>query len=201
MISAFLLLAMFLRRISSETPYKSSKLVFVSSGLLFFLLSAYVGAGLATWGRQDLIGLSFWSARRYFDLAHPLGAADRFPIVKAIHVIREQTNSDEPILVFPLDCQLYALAQRKLSGRHYAYYAGVFDAPRDQFETLQSIRNEMPALVILPSDRERRPNNSVSDALALRSRLAHRYLEDFIREHYPHVVYDDGQVLLLSKGS
>ena len=42
---------------------------------------------------------------------------------------------------------------------------------------------------------------AVTDDLALRSRLAHRYLEDFIREHYPHIVYDDGQVLLLSKGS
>ena len=36
--------------------------------------------GWRQWGRQDLIGLSSWSARRYFDLAHPLGAADRFPV-------------------------------------------------------------------------------------------------------------------------
>ena len=200
-VSAFLLLAMFLHRIAAETPHKFRKLAFVSSGLVYFLLLGYAGAGLAQWGRQDLIGLSSWSARRYFDLAHPLGAADRFPVVKAMRVIREQTDPGEPILVFPLDCQFYALAERKLSGRHYAYYAGVFDAPRYRVETLQSIRKEMPALVVLPSDHKRRPNEGISDDLVLRSRLAHRYLEDFIREHYPHIVYDDGEVLLLSRGS
>jgi hypothetical protein len=198
-ISVFLLLAIFLRRISSEIAYKSSRLAFVFSGLLFFLLSGWVGAGLARWGRLDLIGLSSWSARRYFDLAHPLGADDRYPVIKTIHVIREQTKLDEPILVFPLDCQLYTLAHRKLSGRHYAYYAGVFDAPRDQSETLKSICKEMPALVVLPSNKNRLPNDNVTDDLVSCSRLAHRYLEDFIREHYPHIVYEDGEALLLSK--
>jgi hypothetical protein len=199
-VCAFLLLAIYLHRITAKTPRRLGELVLVSSGLVYFLLVGYVGARLIEWGRQDLIGLSSWSAGRYVDLAHPLGSPDRFPLVKAIRVIRQQTDPAEPILVFPLDCQFYALAQRKLSGRLHAYYAGVFDAPVYRFETLQSIRKEMPALVVLPSDRNQPPNGGISDGLALRSRVAHHYLENFIRENYRRIVYDDGVIRLLGRG-
>lgn len=199
-VCAFLLLAMYLRRITAKTPRNFGELVLVTSGLVYFLLVGYVGARLTQWGRQDLIGLSSWSAGRYVDLAHPLDSTDRFPLVKAIRVIQQQTDPAESILVFPLDCQFYALAQRKLSGRLHAYYAGVFDAPLYRFDTLQAIRKEMPALVVLPSDRKPPPNREVSDELAVRSRVAHEYLETFIRQNYRRIVYDDGVIQLLGRG-
>jgi hypothetical protein len=176
-VCAFVLLAMYLNRIAANTPRKLGELALVTSGLVYFLVVGYVGAGLMQWGRQDLIGLSSWSAGRYVDLAHPLDSADRFPFVKAIRAIREKTDPAEPILVFPLDCQFYALAQRKLSGRLHAYYAGVFDAPLHQSASLQAIRKEMPSLVVLSSDRNQPPDGSISDVFALRSRAAHQYLE------------------------
>jgi hypothetical protein len=199
-VCAFLLLAMYLRRIAVKTRRKLGEFVLVFSGLVYFLTLGYVGARLMQWGRQDLIGLSSWSTWRYVDLAHPLGSQDRFPLVKAIRVIRQQTDPAEPILVFPLDCQYYALAQRKLSGRLHAFYAGVFDAPLYHFDNLEAIRKEMPALVVLSSDRNQPPDGSISDVFALRGRAAHQYLETFIRENYRHVVYDDGILLLLGKG-
>ena len=76
-------------------------------GLLHAL--AWVGIGLTRWGGQDLIACSFWPAQRYSDLAHPLADPDRFPLVKAMCAIREETDVRDPILVFPLESQFYAL--------------------------------------------------------------------------------------------
>ena len=169
--------------------------------LFYFILLGLDVAALAKWGRPDLVGNSPWPAQRYSDLAEPLAASDRFPAIKAIRAIRELTNPKDPILVFPLDAQYYALARRRLSGRVYAFYAGVFDAPRYRADNVASIRNEMPTLVVLPSALQKPPSASGADDLESRSRRAHQYLEEFIHEQYKRVVYDDGQVLLLRRGT
>jgi hypothetical protein len=119
--------------------------------------------------------------------------------VSAIEFVRQRAGHRDPILIFPLDCQLYALAERRLSGRLHAYYAGVFDDPRSQQENLAAIRREMPTLVVLPSD-QKAP--SVADALAVptqRSRESHRYVEEFLRAQYPRVAYDDGEFVVLAR--
>ena len=199
-VCAFVMLALFRQRFAESFASRASKLRFGVAGLAYFLLLALCGAGLAQWGCQDLAVFSFWPERRYRELAHPLDAPDRYPTVKAMRVIREQSKPWEPILVYPLDCQFYAFSRRKLSGRLHAYYAGVLDGPRHRAENLEAIRKEMPALVVLPSIVEQTPPRSGWEDLEWRSRQAHRYLEEFIRERFTRVVYDDGQIRLLANG-
>ncbi len=197
-VCAFVTLALFRQRFAGSFVSRASKLTFGAVGLAYFLLLASCGSGLAQWGCQDLASFSLWPEQRYCELAHPLDAPDRFPAVKAMRVIREQTKPWESILVYPLDSQFYALSKRKLSGRLHAYYAGVLDGPRHRSENLAAICREMPALVVLPSSVEQKPPRNGWEELEWRSRQAHGYLEDFIRERFTRVVYDDGQIRLLA---
>ncbi len=197
-VSAFLLVGMFLRRSASHRSFHPRQLAFVFCGVLYFLLVLYCGIRIAHWGRQDLASLSRFSTKRYVDLADPL-AAEGLSRVKAMRAIRELTQPGDPILVFPIDCQYYALTGRKVSGRHCFFYANVFNDLRFQGDTIEAISREMPALVVVPSICIDDLMVGGEDTLTDRSRLSHQYLEDFIHENYPRAVFDDGDIALLTR--
>jgi hypothetical protein len=199
LICAFLIFATFRQRFSEPFPSKTSKWAYGLTGLVCFLLLAVDGVGLAPWGRQDLVSLSSWPAKRYWDLAHPLDAPERFPAVKLVQRIREQTSSTDSILILPFDCQLYTFADRRFSGRLSAYIPGFFADPQFHSQNLAAIVEDMPELVILPSDKKKPPPGEAWADLEKQSRVAHHYLEDFVRERYRHVVYDDGEMLVLRR--
>jgi len=199
-ICAFVSLAEFRRWIAGASLRRATTWAACLAGIAYFSFLAIGANGLAQWARQDLVTLSFSLSQRYWDLAHPLSSAGHRRGLKAIEFIRQETGHRDSILVFPLDCQLYALAERRLSGRLHAYYAGVFDDPRSQQENLAAIRREMPAVVVLPSGRKTRPSDDPLAVLAQRSRESHRYVEEFVRAEYTRVAYDDGEFVVLARG-
>jgi hypothetical protein len=168
------------------------------AGVGYALLLVVIGLKLSHWGQSDLVAFSFRPFDRYSSLAQPLGRLDRDPRLKALSAVAKLTNPNEPILVFPIDCQFYALTQRRTSGRHVAYFAHLFDSPGDCKRNLEAIRNEMPKLVIVPSDFEASPDNS-RDVLVGGGRRAHENIERFIRQEYPRVVVNDGGFMVLSR--
>ena len=199
-VCAFATYAEFRRRLAEASFREARTWALALAGISYFALLAVGANGLKPWGRQDLATTSFRPGLRYRDLAHPLSAADRYPALEVIHVIREQTSVRDPILVFPLDSQFYALAQRRLSGRLHAYYPGYFDDPRSEDENLAAIRREMPAVVVLPSYKTMLSCGNGANDLLLRSMAAHQRVEDFVREHYTRVVFDDGTFRVLARG-
>ena len=135
----------------------------------------------------------------YLDLARPLAAVDRFPALKLVRAIREQTGPADPILVFPLDCQLYAIAGHRISGRLSVYLDGFFSDPQYHSENLASVLGEMPKVVVLPSDGKKRTSGDAWAEIERRGRQAHQYLERFVREQYRRVIYDDGESMVLGR--
>jgi hypothetical protein len=199
LICVFVIFATFRQRFSEQFPSKARKWAYKITGLVCFLFLAFEGVGLARWGRQDLVSLSSWPAQRYWDLAHPLDAPERFPAVKLVQRIREQTSSTDSILILPIDCQLYTFADRRLSGRLSTCVPGFFDDPQFHSQNLAAVVEDMPELVVLPSDKKKpAPGDAWAD-LEKQSRVAHHYLEEFVRERYRHVVYDDGETLVLRR--
>lgn len=168
---------------------------FAGAGIALFLV--VTGLALAQWGQFDLEAFSVSPLARYRSLAHPLAERGDQRAV-ALATVAQLTSPDDPILVFPLDCQFYALAKRRISGRHSTYYARLFDSPRDTERNLAAIQQEMPKLIVVPSDFERAPEES-TDQLAREARQSHRAIEQFIRQNYPRVVANSGGVMVLCR--
>jgi hypothetical protein len=169
-----------------------------AAGVGYAILLVALGFKLSRWGQADLEAFSPWPAARYAGLADPLGQADRDPKRTALAAVTRLTHPTDPILAFPIAPQLYALTNRRISGRLHAYYAGVFDSPDACAANLKAVRDDMPALVIVPADFSLDPQFS-SDALALASRRSHMYLEQFIRQHYTRTVCCAGGTLVLGR--
>ena len=91
-VGAFILAAMFWDRLRVMSIRNARDWVLGGSALVYFVLLGLDVRGLSKWGQYDLVGLSLWPAQRFVDLTHPLAASDRFPAIKAILAIREQTN-------------------------------------------------------------------------------------------------------------
>jgi hypothetical protein len=168
------------------------------AGVGYVTLLIVIGLKLSRWGQSDLEPFSAWPLERYSSLADPLGQSDHDPRVAALAAVRKQTEPWEPILVFPLDPQFYALAQRRISGRLHAYYAGVLDSPRSRADNLRAIKADPPKLVIVPTDFDTDPEKT-DDGLVREGRRAHEYLERFIRRHYPRVVLKEGGIMVLGR--
>jgi hypothetical protein len=167
-------------------------------GLGYAALLVVIGLKLSRWGQVDLEAFSFWPLERYRSLAHPLGKFDGGPQGAVLSTVTNLTSPRDPILVFPVDCQLYALTQRRISGQHNAYYGKLFDSPRDSEHNLQAVQDEMPKLVIVPSDFDTSPER-IPDPLVREGRRSHQYLENFIRQNYSRVVVNDGGIMVLSQ--
>ena len=168
------------------------------AGLGYSVLLVAIGLKLSHWGQPDLQTLLLWPLDRYSSLADPQGRSDRNPRLAALSSVTKLTNPGEPILVFPIECQYYALTQRRISGRQIAYFAGLFDSPHDRERNLKAIRDEMPKLIIVPSDFQTGPDIT-PDKLVGEGRRAHQNIEDFIRQEYPRVVVNEGGIVVLSR--
>jgi hypothetical protein len=175
-----------------------AKTLLRAAGVGYAVLLVAVGLKLSHWGQSDLEAFSLWPLDRYSGLADPLGRSDRNPRLAALSTVTKLTNPGEPILVFPIDCQYYALTQRRISGRQIAYFAGLFQSPSDRERNLQVLRAEMPKLVIVPSDFEASPDIT-ADLMVGEGRRAHQNIEDFIRQEYPRVVLNEGGIVVLSR--
>jgi hypothetical protein len=138
----------------------------IAAGYLTLLV--VIGLKLSTWGRADLEGFSARPLSQFLSLAHPLGDIDD-PQVQALLAVMKQTGPRDQILVFPLDCQFYALTKRPISGRHTTYYPRLYNSPVDSERSLEAIRREMPKLVIVPADFDKAPEET-TDVLVREAR-------------------------------
>jgi hypothetical protein len=153
---------------------------------------------MVIWGSQDLAAISLWPADRLAGLAHPLGEGNNHPAAAALREVRRRTKPDQPILVFSMDSQHYALVQRRLSGLLYAYWPGVFGGALWGDRNLEALRRDPPALVVVRDDFFAAP--PAQPDLAWQGRASHPAVERFVRERYQRVAYRGGGLILLETG-
>ncbi|WP_165064799.1 hypothetical protein [Paludisphaera rhizosphaerae] len=197
-VAAFELLGMLRTAAIDPTNRPSLRASAATCGLLAGGVLAYAAYGMTPYSRWDLVPIGPTPGARLAGLARPLEFDA--PATAVARYLREQTAPNDSVLVFPLDSQLLTIAQRPMSGRLHGYYAGVFDAPEDAAANLAAIQADPPAVVIVPSSKCP-PNGSAwpSDDLARRGKVAHAYLDRYIRENYPKTVYDDGRSAVLTR--
>jgi hypothetical protein len=169
-----------------------------TAGVGFAVILVLLGVKLARFGRVDLDSFSFWPQDRYRRLGSPLRDAETDPQVAALAFVARQTDPSESILVFPLDPQFYAFAQRRISGRLHGYYPGVLNTPHCQSDNLAAIEADMPSLVVVPSDFES-TQEGTGDPFERDCRRSHANIEHFIRQQYPRVVLDSGGITVLRR--
>lgn len=162
------------------------------AALVLVALALVAAWGLWPYGRVDL--RPPWSVgQRYRGLADPL-RNEKHRVIQAVRELRRQTAADERVLIFPLDPQLYVLADRPMAGRLSAYYAGVFDRPPWSERNLDELRRHPPVRVLVPTrmyEDDWRPESN-----SRRGREAHRGVDDFILERYREITYDNGHYTL-----
>jgi hypothetical protein len=197
MIGACLLVSDFLGRAwfyATALPFRLLR----AACLGYLILAVTTAVGLTQWGSQDLASFSLWPAQRFAGLADPLGADNMHPMAAALREVQRRTRPDQPILVFPLDSQYYALARRPLSGVLYAYWPGVFAASPWRDRNLAALQRDPPALVVVRADFLDRPVPQPD--LVQQARASHAAECAWIRQHYREVVYRGGGLLLLARG-
>ncbi|MGO8902717.1 MAG: hypothetical protein ACLQU5_30880 [Isosphaeraceae bacterium] len=168
-----------------------------SLGPLYALLVVLVGLSLTPYGRTDLSRFHLWPKQRLRELAHPLDAAEGGPVLSALRLVREATDRDDPILVFPIDSQYYALVDRPVSGRMTVFVPGVFSSAVDAEENLRAIRQAMPRVVLL-SPLITAPDSSPVGKLYSDIGKSHSYLVKFIKEHYTRRLFESDRVVVLA---
>lgn len=166
------------------------------AGVGYAIVLVTIGLKLSRWGQCDLETFSPRPLARYRSLTRPLDQSDD-PRVVALAAVAKLTDPRDPILVFPLDCQFYALTKRRISGRHSTYYPRVFASPKDCERNLEAIQSEMPKLVVVPVDFDKAPEET-ADLLVREALQSHQPIERFIRQHYPRIVASSGGVTVLS---
>ena len=163
--------------------------------IAWLILAAWTGVGPLLWGRIDLASFEISPALRYASLVHPLRGRAPDPNLIAVRRLRELTQPDDAILIYPLNPQLYPLADRRMSGMLFGYYAGVFSEPPWSEDNLRSIRADPPRVILVPSGFHGELDPEVESD---RHRASHAYMEDFLRERYTRVLFDDGHNILLA---
>ncbi|MGC8643743.1 MAG: hypothetical protein ACP5XB_28115 [Isosphaeraceae bacterium] len=166
-------------------------------GVTYALLTLAIGLGLTPYGRTDLSPPANWSGGKLRELAHPLDSGKDSPVISALRLVREVTDRDDPILVFPFDSQYYAFVNRPASGRMTLYVPDVFSSPAAAQENLRAIRQAMPRVVLL-SPLSTRPDSSVVGQLYGEIARSHSYLLEFITSHYTRRLFSSDQVVVLA---
>jgi hypothetical protein len=163
--------------------------------LTYFGLALICGLGLMSSGRLDFSGWELWPRDRFHYLALPFESESPSPPLSLLREIRRLTRPDQSILIFPIDCQYYAIVNRRLSGLLYAYYPGVFDGPSWRKRNMTAIEADPPALVAVRSDFLTPGTGDPNMATACWR--AFPEVAEFVRQRYTHVLYNrDGLVLL-----
>lgn len=164
-------------------------------GLAYFATLFTCVLGMMPAGRNDQAELSLWPRARYAALAHPLTSRSEDPAAAAIAKIRELADCRQSMLVFPFNCQFYALADRRMSGIIYAYFPGIFQASPWSDRNFQAIQRDKPAVVVVRSDFFD-PLPAQKDLEQL-SREAHPDVDQWIRKNYTKIVFNEGRIMLL----
>ena len=169
-------------------------------GLALLVGTAIAGLGLVTAGRSDLSPFTLRPRQKLRGLAHPLDSRIQgVPALAALRAVREATNRDDPILVFPVDSQYLAFLNRPVSGRLTVFVPGFFDEGVEVERNLDAIRKSMPKVVIVA------PGIAGGDAAGLSafhrdSARAHAYVIDFIRENYTKKLHECDRCIVLARG-
>jgi hypothetical protein len=167
------------------------------AGLCYVTVACAVGSGMVTWGRVDLGPASLWPSARYRALAAPLAAAQTHPVAIALREVQRRVPPEQSILVFPVDCQYYAIAQRRMSGLLYSYYPGLYcDSPWCE-RNLEAICRDAPKLIIVP-EHFLDPRKPYYEVWA-HGITEHQAVAQWIRRNYTKVVYDHDGIVLLEK--
>jgi len=166
-------------------------------GAAFFLLFMIAGVGLLPSARADLSAFELRPRQKLRDLAHPLDGAGGGPLRFALRLVRQVTNRDDPILVFPVDSQFLAFLDRPVSGRLTVFVPGFFDSGDEAEKNLQAIRQAMPRVVLM-SPTDRAPDSSRPSAFLQDSARSHEYLARFIQEHYPRKLHESERCIVLA---
>lgn len=161
--------------------------------LLLLGLALAVGAALTRWGRVDLQRPVAWPVERLRRLTDPLQGSH--PLLRSLVRLRELVAPDEALLVFPLWPQAYVFAERRMSGKLHGYYPGVFDRPPWSAANLAELQRDPPRAVLVTPDFLGRPAPQAERYA--RYRAAHPAVDAFVRERYPHILYEDRVVVLL----
>ena len=168
------------------------------AALAYFALAIACGLGLMPFARVDMAEHNFWPRARYAALARPATSGNPDSNLLAMAKIQELAGPEQSILVFSLDSQFYALANRRMSGVIYNYCAGMYDTPAWVARNLQALRRDMPAVVVVRSDFFD-PLPAEKDLLQ-RAWEAHHAVDQWIRANYPQVAFRrDGIMLLVRK--
>jgi hypothetical protein len=162
--------------------------------LAWLVLATWTGAGLVKYGRVDLEPFDAWPMTRFASLANPLQGRAPGPLVTPIKRLRQLTRPDDSILIYPLDPQLYAPAERRMSGMLHAYYPGVYSDPPWSTHNLAAIQADPPAVILVPSGFGAVPDPESGFG---EHRTSHAYLDEFLRSNYTRVLFDDGLRMLL----
>ena len=167
------------------------------AGVCYVTVACAVGSGLVTWGRLDLGPASLWPSARYRALAAPLAPGHTHPVAAALREVQRCVPPDQSILVFPAECQYYAIAQRRMSGLLNTYFPSLYcDSPWRE-RNLDAICRDAPKLVIVP-DHFLDPQKPYYEVWA-RGIKEHQAVEQWIRRNYTKVVYDHDGIVLLEK--
>jgi hypothetical protein len=167
--------------------------------LAYFSFSVIAGLGLMPWGREDLVGWQLWPKERYRRLAAPPLVGSDDPRLSLVREIQNRTTPQQSVLIFPLDCQYYAILNRRASGILFAYNPGLFDRSPWRERNLAAIEADPPALVMVRSD-FLNPRAEIPDFVTA-CRNAFPQVVQFVRKRYTHVVYAsaDNSVVLLEQ--
>jgi hypothetical protein len=155
-----------------------------------------VGIRLVPQGADDL-SKDWHLVSRYAGLLHPLEHPEAIPAASAVAWVRGHSSPEDALLVFPVDCQYYALAERRQAGLICAYFPGVFDASPWPERDRATIERSRPRFAIVPTafveDREHM-DPFHAECIAARGDIA-----ALVREEFPRVAFQSGSVTVLAR--
>ena len=167
-------------------------------GFAFVLGAAITGLGLVPSGRVDLSSVQMWPRRKLRALAHPLNArpGPGVPLLSVLRQVRDATDRNDPILVFPVDSQYLAFLDRPVSGRLTVFVPGFFDSGVEVERNLEAIRKSMPKVVLVaPVTGGTDPARS--SLFHQDSAKSHAYALRFIEENYTRKLYECDRCIVL----
>lgn len=184
-----------------ESPFLSSREAWGRAArflaLTYLSFAVITGLGLMEWGRLDLSARELWPKDRFSRLAAPPLTGSQDGPLGLVREIQNRTTPDQSILIFPIDCQYFAILNRRLSGIIYAYNPGLYDHAPWCEQNIEAIKADPPALVVVRSN-FRIPAGESLDFITT-CQNAFPQVDQFVRQHYTQVVYEKDGFMILQR--
>jgi hypothetical protein len=117
---------------------------------------------------------------RYSRLAHLDRPREECDTAQVVRFVRTHTTHSETIVQLGIACHISFLAERRCSGLLPCYAPGLLTAERWQQRNLNALRNDPPALIVIPQGNlDNKPENAVDRYLPT--------LWSYVNERYPRV--------------